>query len=88
MKIPGPQRDRKDGRKRNYNSLAVGDELRTGTVRAPGKRRGSAVLVILVLLAAMSIIVIANTHTLHALKQELQLLDQRQNQRLNAGPGR
>jgi Na+-transporting NADH:ubiquinone oxidoreductase subunit NqrC len=46
------------------------------------------VLVILVLLAAMSIIVIANTHTLHALKQELQLLDQRQNQRLNAGPGR
>ena len=51
-------------------------------------RRGSAVLVILVLLAAMSIIVIANTHMLHSLKKELQLLDQRQTQRLRAGPGR
>ena len=50
-------------------------------------RRGAAVLVILVLLAAMSAIVIANTHTLHALKQELKLLDERQNQRLHAGPG-
>jgi hypothetical protein len=45
------------------------------------------VLVILALLAAMSAIVIANTHSLHALKQELQLLDQRQKQRLNAGSG-
>ena len=50
-------------------------------------RRGCAVLVILALLAAMSAIVIANTHSLHALKQELQLLDQRQKQRLNAGLG-
>jgi type II secretory pathway component PulK len=49
--------------------------------------RGAAVLVILVLLAVMSAIAIANTHTLHALKQELQLLDQRQKQRLHAGPG-
>ncbi len=50
-------------------------------------RCGSAVLVILTLLAAMSAIVIANTHSLHTLKQELQLLDQRQKQRLNAAPG-
>ena len=50
-------------------------------------RQGSAVLVILVLLAAMSAIVIANTHTLHLLKQELRLLDARQKQRLSAGSG-
>ena len=48
------------------------------------QRRGSAVLIIFVLLAAMSAIVIANTHTLHLLKQELRLLDERQNQRLHA----
>jgi len=50
-------------------------------------RRGAAVLVILVLLAVMSAVAIANTQTLHALKRELQLLDQRQRQRLHAGPG-
>jgi len=49
--------------------------------------RGSAVFVVLVLLAAMTILVIANTHTLHALKEELRLLEQRQNQRLRAGAG-
>ena len=66
----------------------IADPLRTGAVRAPQSRRGSAVLVILALLAAMSAIVIANTHALHALKQELLLLDQRQKQRLNAESGK
>lgn len=76
MKIPGAQL-----------RPVIADPLRTGTVLAPANRRGSAVLVILALLAAMSAIVIANTHALHALKQELLLLDQRHKQRLNAGPG-
>ena len=48
-------------------------------------RHGSAVLVIFVLLAAVSLLVIANTHTLHLLKQELRLLDERQKQRLHSG---
>ncbi|HEU0011014.1 MAG TPA: hypothetical protein VFT34_14445 [Verrucomicrobiae bacterium] len=62
-------------------------EARFHSVSRRQNRRGCAVLVILALLAAMSAIVIANTYSLHALKQELQLLDQRQKQRLNAGPG-
>ena len=49
-------------------------------------RHGSAVLVILVLLAVMSAILITNAHTLHTLKQELKLLDERQQQRLRAAP--
>ena len=47
--------------------------------------RGSAVLVVLVLLAVMSAMIIANTHTLHALKEELKLLNERQIQRLRTG---
>jgi len=43
------------------------------------------VLFILVLLAVMSAVIITNTHTLHTLKQELKLLDERQKQRFHAG---
>jgi len=60
-------------------------ETRFHPVARRKHRRGSAVLVIFVLLAAISAIVIANTHTLHLLKQELRLLDERQKQRLQAG---
>ena len=41
-------------------------------------QRGSAVLIVLVLLACIGILMAANTDTLAALKQELRLLDQRQ----------
>lgn len=69
-----------------FNTMKL-PEAHFRSVAARHKRRGSAILVVLVLLAVMSAIVIANTHTLHALKRELQLLDQRQNQRLHATTG-
>lgn len=40
--------------------------------------RGSAVVVVLILLIGVLAFVAANTSTLHSLKQELQLLEQRQ----------
>ena len=47
--------------------------------------RGSAVLIILVLLACMAIILAANSAMLHSLKQELKLIDQQQQKKY--GPG-
>ena len=47
--------------------------------------RGSAVLIILVLLACMAIILAANSATLASLKQELKLIDQQQQKKY--GPG-
>lgn len=40
--------------------------------------RGSAVMVVLVLLGVMAILVIANTTTLHQLRQELNRIDKQQ----------
>jgi len=40
--------------------------------------RGSAVMVVLVLLGVMAILVIANTTTLHQLRQELDQIDKQQ----------
>jgi type II secretory pathway component PulK len=42
------------------------------------RQRGSAVLVVMVLLAVVAAIVVANTRTLHHLKGELRLIDQEQ----------
>lgn len=57
--------------------------------RAPAnpiaRRRGSAVLIVLVLLGCMTVFVITNTQTLRSLKQELKLLDDRQQKKY--GPG-
>ncbi len=47
--------------------------------------RGSAVLIILVLLACMAIMLAANSAMLHSLKQELKLIDQQQQKKY--GPG-
>jgi type II secretory pathway component PulK len=45
------------------------------------RRRGASVLIILTLLACMGIMVAANSTALALLKQELKLVDQRQQQR-------
>jgi len=50
--------------------------------------RGSAVLVVMVLLACIATIVVANTQTLFLLKQELKHIDQKQQQRYGQGAGR
>lgn len=47
--------------------------------------RGSAILIILVLLACMAIMLAANSALLHSLKQELKLIDQQQQKKY--GPG-
>jgi hypothetical protein len=49
-------------------------------------RRGSSVLIILALLACMAIMVVANATTLALLKQELRVIDQRQQQRYGQSP--
>ena len=51
------------------------------------RRRGSAVLIVLVLLACMTVFVFTNTQTLRNLKQELKLLDDRQQKKYGPGPG-
>ena len=43
-----------------------------------GATRGSAVLVVLVLLACLASMLVASSSALHAMKQELKLLDERQ----------
>ena len=64
------------------------DTLRLGTAARRGRlENGSAVLVILVLLAAMVIIISANSTALHSLKQDLQLIDARQRQKYGQGAG-
>jgi hypothetical protein len=47
-------------------------------LKESGDNRGSAVLVVLVLLFAIAIIIVENSRTLYLLKQELRLIDQRQ----------
>jgi type II secretory pathway component PulK len=51
----------------------------------PSSRRGSAVLIILVLLAVMALLIAANSHTLHLLKQELKQIDKGQQKKYGAG---
>lgn len=46
--------------------------------RRPRDERGTAVLIILVFLACMAAILAFNASTLHVLKEELKLIDQRQ----------
>jgi type II secretory pathway component PulK len=61
--------------------------LRYSSRLAPtAPRRGSAVLIILVLLAAMAVIVSTNSTTLHLLKQELKQIDQRQQKKFEMAP--
>jgi type II secretory pathway component PulK len=52
----------------------------------PGRRRGSAVLVVLVLLALMMVFISANSFTLHSLKRDLHRLEQKQLRRYRAAP--
>ena len=53
--------------------------------RQSAAARGSAILIILVLLACMAIILAANSAMLHSLNQELKLIDQQQQKKY--GPG-
>ena len=50
-------------------------------------QRGSAVLIVLVLLACMAIVAFSNVDTLASLKKEIQLIDRQQQQRYEQGPG-
>lgn len=43
-----------------------------------GARRGSAVLVVMILLACLALFLMANSRALHTLKQELKFIDQQQ----------
>jgi type II secretory pathway component PulK len=56
-------------------------------ISGSGSRSGSAVLIILVLLACMAALLAANSTTLHALKQELKQIDQRQQKKFAPRPG-
>ena len=51
---------------------------------ASRRNRGSAVVVMIVLLGLMLVFVFANVKTLHFMKRELKLIETRQLQRLNA----
>jgi len=51
---------------------------KTAPLVTPRSNRGSAVMVVLVLLGVMAILVIANTTTLHQLRQELDQIDKQQ----------
>ena len=53
--------------------------------RYDSKQRGSSVLIVLALLAVMAILIVANTNTLHWLKQEIQLIDEEQQQKYGQG---
>jgi type II secretory pathway component PulK len=52
------------------------------------RRRGSSVLVILVLLACMAMLITANTSALHVLKQELKRIDKQQQKKFGQPAGR
>src|SRR5438552_3763628 len=59
-----------------------GEDSHVGRKSAPlavqRSNRGSAVMVVLVLLGVMAVLVIANTTTLHQLRQELDQIDKQQ----------
>ena len=48
--------------------------------------RGSAVLIVLVLIAVMVLVSMSNVDTLDALKKEIQLIDRQQQERHEQGP--
>jgi type II secretory pathway component PulK len=49
------------------------------------RTRGSAVLVVMILLAVLAVFVAVNTQTLHQLKAELKLIEQKQQARYGQG---
>jgi hypothetical protein len=51
------------------------------------RRRGFAVLIVLVLLACMLIVALSNADTLHSLKKELKLIDAQQQEKYGQGAG-
>lgn len=54
--------------------------------RNPATRRGSALLVVLVLVGIMEVLVLCNTRVLDNLKQELDFLDQKQTRKFAPAP--
>ena len=48
-------------------------------------QRGSSVLIVLTLLACMAIIIVANSTTLHLLKEEIKLTDKHQQAKYGQG---
>ena len=54
------------------------------TVPTGGEEHGSATLVVFILLTIMVTLVVANARTLHHLKWELRLIEQRQLKKFNA----
>lgn len=50
-------------------------------------RRGSAVLVVMILLACLALFIMANASALHTLKQELKLIEQQQLKKYGDGGG-
>jgi hypothetical protein len=60
-----------------------------GQRRCPVRRseRGSAVLVMLVLVACMVLFALSNTATLDTLSKELKFIDQQQQEKYGQGPG-
>jgi hypothetical protein len=52
--------------------------------QSAGRQNGTAMIVVLALLAFILIYILANARTLHTLGRELRLLDQRQTQRLRS----
>ena len=59
--------------------------FRTRRQRDAARRRGSSVLIILALLAVMALLIVANTHALHWLKQEIKLIDEQQQEKYGQG---
>ena len=51
------------------------------------RSRGSALLVVLVLLAVMVLLTYVNSITLHVLKQEINLVDKKQQRKYGQNPG-
>ena len=56
--------------------------------RTSATRRGSAVLIVLVLLACMALVAFSNSDTLASLKKEIQLIDRQQQQRYEPSPAK
>jgi len=72
MRIPSPAR--------GLSGLSSASSPLPGS-RASTTRRGSAVLIVLVLLACMALVAFSNSDTLASLKKEIQLIDRQQQQR-------
>jgi len=72
--------------KTRQSETTAAPRLSTSAPAGRKAQRGSSVLIILALLACMAIIVVANSTTLALLKQELRVIDQRQQQRYGQSP--